>query len=242
MDDFAGKVAVVTGAGSGIGRALVDTFRRAGMRVVGADVDADALVQTPVDLAVATDVSKLADVERLRDAALDAFGAVHVVVNNAGISTSGQAWSADEATWHRVLNVNLWGVINGVRAFVPLLVDQDEGYVVNTASMQGLSVTVGGGPYAVSKFGVVALSEVLRLDLAAAGSNVNVSVLCPGPVATNIASNERVRAWLAENGRPPAEVADLVLDAMKARRFYILTATDRLDDITRRAEEIVSNP
>jgi NAD(P)-dependent dehydrogenase (short-subunit alcohol dehydrogenase family) len=249
MQDFAGKVAVVTGAASGIGRALATAFGREGMQVVLADVDAEPLEETRRELEGAgydvlarpTDVADAAQVEALRVDALAAFGAVHVIVNNAGISTSGPLWEATTDTWRSVLGVNLWGVINGVRAFVPMLVAQGEGYVVNTASMQGLSPTVGGGPYAVSKSGVVALSEVLALDLKAAGSPVGVSVLCPGPVATNISKKEEVRAYLAAHGASPASVADRVIAAMRTNQLYVLTPTDRLDSVEARAKTITES-
>ena len=246
MDDFAGRVAVVTGAASGIGRALADEFADLGMKVALADIGTDALDTACGELkargkeviGVPTDVRHGAQVEALRDAALAAFGTVDVVVNNAGVGASGSVWSTPEAVWRSVLDVNLWGVINGVRAFVPLLVEQGRGYVVNTASMQGISPTAGTGAYAVSKHAVVALSEVLRMDLRTAGASVGVSVLCPGPVATNIGSDEHVREWLAAHGIPPAEVAKLVVDAMRTDRFYVLTDRTRVPDVLERAKEI----
>jgi NAD(P)-dependent dehydrogenase (short-subunit alcohol dehydrogenase family) len=261
--EIAGKVAVVTGAASGIGRSTAFALAAAGVRLVIADVEAAPLDATRTALAHAgatvvarvADVSVLADVEAMRDATLAAFGAVHIVFNNAGVSTSGPIWSFSDDTWRWVLGVNLWGVIHGVRTFVPLLVEQGEGHVINTSSMQGLAPTVGGGPYAVSKTAVVALSEVLRADLAAAGSAVGVSVLCPGPVRTRIydsdrnrpggpadaagRSADRVKAYLDANGVEPDAVAARVLAAIRNNSFYVLTETDRLGDVMTRATEVM---
>jgi NADP-dependent 3-hydroxy acid dehydrogenase YdfG len=233
------------------------------MRLVLADIESEAL-QAAHDALTAegaavvsrtTDVSQRADVDALRDLAVDAFGSVHLVVNNAGVSVSGPAWEFSDAVWKWVLDVNLWGVIHGVSAFMPLLVAQGDGHVVNTASMQGLAPTATAGPYAVSKTGVVALSEVLRADLDAAGVNVGVSVLCPGPVRTriyasdrnrpagvepkNVNSTERVKAYLDANGIAAETVAEQVLDAVRTNRFYVLTDRTRIDDVARRAAEIM---
>jgi NAD(P)-dependent dehydrogenase (short-subunit alcohol dehydrogenase family) len=190
MKGLGGKVAVVTGAASGIGRAMADRFAAEGMKVVLADVEKDALARAEAEmkaagatvLAVPTDVSRAGDVEALARQTVDAFGAVHVLCNNAGVSpVMGASWELTEADWQWVLGVNLWGVLHGIRAFVPIMLKQDsEGHIVNTASMAGL---VGGGPwwstYGVAKHGVVNLSESLHRELAAAGSRVKVSVLCP---------------------------------------------------------------
>jgi NAD(P)-dependent dehydrogenase (short-subunit alcohol dehydrogenase family) len=190
------KVAVVTGAASGIGRATATLLAREGMRVVVADIDAGGLGTVANELtaaghdvvAVPTDVSSQKAIEA-RDAALDTYGAVHVVHNNAGVVASGLAEEISLDLWNWVLDVDLWSVIHGARTFAPLLKAQGEGHIVNTASTAGLQANPGIGPYNVAKFGVVALSETLRLEFA--GTGVGVSVLCPGPVNTRIVDAER---------------------------------------------------
>src|SRR6266508_6289977 len=251
MEDLAGKVAVVTGAASGIGRALARRFATEGMKVVLADIE-----RGPLDVAleelragghqvvgVPTDVSKGESVDALAAATLDAFGGVHVVCNNAGVAARGTMWELPTADWEWVLGVNLWGVIHGIRAFVPHLIAGGEGHVVNTASMAGLASFAGMGPYNASKHAVVTISETLRLELAAAGAAVGVSVLCPGLVATNIVTSERnrpaalgggvappdddatqaARQAFLHHGMPPDEVAAQVFEAILADRFYVLT-------------------
>jgi NAD(P)-dependent dehydrogenase (short-subunit alcohol dehydrogenase family) len=270
MMDFQDKVAVVTGAASGIGRALAQRFARAGMRVVLADVEPGALEEAAHEvagagaatLAVRTDVSKAADVEALAKATLDRFGAVHVVCNNAGVAQSGLAWSHTVADWEWILGVNLWGVIHGVRVFTPILLSQgDEGHIVNTASLAGLLSGPGSAIYNVTKHGVVTLSETLFQELLMLGSPVRVSVLCPGFVATRIADAERNRpAELADRGeRPPGyealdaigrqliasgssptTIADCVFDAIGAQRFYVLPHPEWKDQIRQRMEDILA--
>ncbi|MDP9463330.1 MAG: SDR family NAD(P)-dependent oxidoreductase [Actinomycetota bacterium] len=239
----------MTGAASGIGRATAQRLAVEGMKVVVADIDATSLLRVADELtefghevvAVPTDVSSAAAIEALRDAALDAFGAVHVVHNNAGVVASGTLEEISIDLWRWVLDVDLWSVIHGVRTFVPLLKAQGEGHIVNTASTAGLQANPGIGPYNVAKFGVVALSETLRLELD--GSGVGVSVLCPGAVNTRIVDAERNRpaavaasigavadqfrsragALLASEGLDPAEVASMVLDGVVNDRFWIIT-------------------
>jgi NAD(P)-dependent dehydrogenase (short-subunit alcohol dehydrogenase family) len=236
------------------------------MRVVLADVEEQALAQAEqalkasgaAVLAVRTDVSRPEEVDRLAAAAMDAFGAVHLVCNNAGVSSaSGEPlWRERLATWEWVMGVNLWGVINGVRSFVPLLLEQDEAHVVNTASIAGLIPGVLG-IYSVTKHAVVALSEALHLQLAAGGARVGVSVLCPGWVRTNITTSERNRPdpspptsdpvaqqtralfnRLLETGAAPAEVAAAVVEAIRERRFYVLPQPGWLPAIEQRVEDI----
>jgi len=269
MKEFRDKVAVVTGAASGIGRALTQRFARAGMKVVLADVEQQALEQATREieatgaaaLAVRTDVSQAAAVERLAQAALDKFGAVHVVCNNAGVVTSAPTWMQTVADWDWVIGVNLWGVIHGVRVFTPILLSQgEEGHIVNTASMAGMINGPGAAPYNVSKFGVVALSESLHHELTMLGAPVRVSVLCPGFVNTNIFDAARNRpAALAETapklpgaeemeqlgrrllaaGSPPSQVADIVFEAIRAERFYIFPHPDWKTYIRSRMEDIL---
>jgi NAD(P)-dependent dehydrogenase (short-subunit alcohol dehydrogenase family) len=270
MKDFAGRVAVVTGAASGIGRALAERFAGEGMHVVLADVEADALeaaarelaVSGASTLAVRTDVSKAADVEALARVAVDRFGAVHVVCNNAGVAASALSWTYTVADWEWVLGVNLCGVIHGVRVLTPILLSHGgEGHIVNTASLAGLLSRPGAAAYNVSKHGVVALSETLYHELRMLGSPVGVSVLCPGFVATRIVDAVRNRpAELADTaprlpgadqleamgrqliagGSPPNHIADAVLDAIRAERFWVLPHPEWKDRIRTRMEDILA--
>jgi len=207
MENFAGRVAVITGAGSGLGRAFANEAARLGMKLVLADVDAHALEQATSALraggadvlSMVCDVRKAAHVEELADAAMIRYHGVHLLFNNAGVGTAGLIWEHTEADWEWVLGVNLWGVIHGVRVFTPLMLeaarrDRDyEGHIVNSASMAGLLVPPVMGPYSVSKHAVVALSETLYHDLRLVGSSVKASVLCPYFVPTDIAHSERHR-------------------------------------------------
>jgi NAD(P)-dependent dehydrogenase (short-subunit alcohol dehydrogenase family) len=207
MDDFAGRVAVVTGAGSGIGRELANEAARRGMKLVLADVDAQALEQASSALqaarsdvlAMVCDVRKAAHVEELADAALIRFHGVHLLFNNAGVGAAGLIWEASEADWEWVLGVNLWGVIHGVRVFTPLMLEAArrdpgyEGHIVNTASMAGLLAPPAMGVYNASKHAVVALSETLHHDLRLVGAPIKASVLCPYFVPTGIAHSDEHR-------------------------------------------------
>ena len=199
MRDLDGKVAVVTGAASGIGRALADAFGAAGMGLVLADVEADPLVAAAAELgsrgvdahAVVTDVAQADQVEALAVAAEDRFGAAHVVCNNAGVAPIGPVLETRLEDWRWVFDVNLFGVVHGIQAFGPRLVAQGEGHIVNTASSGGLITVPGFGAYVATKHAVVGLSETLYQELA--GTGVGVSVLCPGLVATQIFESERNR-------------------------------------------------
>jgi NAD(P)-dependent dehydrogenase (short-subunit alcohol dehydrogenase family) len=265
-----GRVAVVTGAASGIGLGLCERFAAEGMHVVMADVEEPALSKAAATLGgsgasvlpVVTDVADRAAVEALRDAALSAFGAVHMVCNNAGVGgPHGPLWECPPGEWDWVLGVNLGGVINGVRTFMPVLLAQDAGHMMNTASIFG--VFAGAlGPYGVSKHAVTALTETLYFNLRSLGvSHVGVSVLCPGAVRTNFGTSARNRpSWagppavadaaeqasaeqfdrLAVAGSSPAEVAGIVVDGIRARRFYILTSRKREAAVVRRGAEIVA--
>jgi NAD(P)-dependent dehydrogenase (short-subunit alcohol dehydrogenase family) len=266
-----GRVAVVTGAASGIGFALSERFAAEGMRVVMADIEAPALAEAADLLAgrgatvlpVPTDVSSEAQVEALRDRALEAFGAVQLLCNNAGVGgTAGPLWELTRQDWDWVMGVNLWGVINGIRAFVPTLLEQDAGHVVNTASAAGLISSVLG-PYSVTKHAVVSLSESLQFQLAQREARVGVSVLCPGWVRTRIheagrnrppelgggqdaeldptqqAAREFVRQ-LIENGMDPAQVAGHVVDAIRDGRFYVLTHPELTDSIRQRFDAVLA--
>ncbi len=202
-----GSVAVVTGAASGIGAALARAFAAAGCSVVLADVDAvalDAVAATMEEevLTVVTDVSVAADLEHLAETAFNRFGAVHVLCNNAGVSTFNPVVAQSLDDWRWVLGVNLWGVIHGVQAFLPRMTAKGQpAHIVNTSSLAGLASGLPSlGPYNVSKVGVVALSETLRMELAMAGSPVGVSVLCPGSTPTRILESERNRPGGARQG------------------------------------------
>lgn len=210
MADLSGKVAVVTGAASGIGYALAEMWLGNGMKVVLADIEEDALEKAADKLGelgqvvpVPTDVSLAESVDELRQQA-EALGQVRVVCNNAGVAglSALPGWEKPLAEWQWVLAVNLWGVINGLRAFMPGMVDRDEGTIVNTASVAGLLPLPFGTPYSASKHAVVGISLSIRQELEMLGSRVRVSVLCPGWVRTNVATSER--NWLDRLGRIPA--------------------------------------
>jgi NAD(P)-dependent dehydrogenase (short-subunit alcohol dehydrogenase family) len=202
MKDFKGKVAVITGAASGIGRGIAERCVSEGMKVVLADIDeanltkAENELKTPggTVLGVRTDVSKRSDVELLARQAHDAFGQVHLLFNNAGVAAGGAPWEATWNDWEWVIGVNLWGVIHGVKVFTPLMLAQNtECHIINTSSAGGLVAGGASAPYAVTKHAVVALSESLYLTLQQRNPLVKVSVLCPGLVRTNIANAERNR-------------------------------------------------
>src|SRR3989454_8974881 len=203
MKEFRDRVAVVTGAASGIGRGLAERFAAEGMKVVLADVEQSALDQADAEmrergatvLPVRTDVSKPQQMEQLAQQTLEAFGAVHIVCNNAGVGgPGGPVWERTLADWQWVLGVNLWGVIHGIRTFVPIMLRQEtEGHIVNTASVAGLVSLPMLTIYDVTKHGVVTLSESLYQELAMSGSRLRVSVLCPGFVSTNIMDADRNR-------------------------------------------------
>lgn len=254
MQEFADKVAVVTGGASGIGYALAERFAAERMKLVIADIQADALEAAVQRLraggaqaiGVKTDVSKRADLERLLKETLAAYGSVNILCNNAGVQVAAPAWQVSQGEWEWLLGVNLWGVIHGVSVFVPQMLAQgDECHVVNTASMAGLISTPMMAAYQVTKHAVVTFSETLSLDLAQQQSKIGVSVLCPAFVQTNLHESERNRpnalqdesqlpsevrdlikqsvTALVTGGKPPSEIAEAVLRAIRERRVHVIT-------------------
>jgi len=272
MKQFRDRVAVVTGAASGIGYALCERFAAEGMRVVLADVEEKALRAAgetlaragAKTLAVVTDVTQPKSVDALAARAYDTFGAVHVVCNNAGVAgDAGPCWEQSLANWKWVLDVNVWGVIHGIRGFVPRMLEQgDEGHVVNTASMAGHISVPMLAPYHASKFAVVTISETLHYELALAGARLKASVLCPGFVQTRIMESDRnrpaalqtpdrvvsegERAFLSAfrefvgSGIAPAEVAGKVVDAIRDERFWVFPHPEILDSVRARMDSVLA--
>jgi NAD(P)-dependent dehydrogenase (short-subunit alcohol dehydrogenase family) len=259
VDVLKEAVAVVTGGGSGIGRALTLALARQGARVVIADLDEPAMDAVAGEarglgvqaLTVRTDVSELAQVQALADQAFKTFGGVDVLCNNAGVAAWGGLETATHRDWQWVLAVNLWGVIHGIEAFVPRMIAAGRrGHIVNTASMAGLIASQGLGVYNTSKYAVVGLSETLAKDLKPYG--IGVTVLCPMGVQTRIRESERSRPAGLRNdtgpaqpaveliGRslPPETVAEMVLDAIRANELYVITHDEGLEPLRRRFDRM----
>jgi len=274
MQDFAGKVAVITGAASGIGKALTEKCIAEGMHVVMADIEEAALEQAASELQATTNnqvlpiVANVAietELRKVRDETVENLGGVHLLFNNAGVGGGGNSWNATQKDWDWVFGVNLWSVIYGLRVFVPQMIAQDTPcHIVNTASIAGI---IGGSTnalYSVTKHGVVALTENLSVDLKAESTKIGCSVLCPGFVNTNIINSGRNRpADLANDEEPrpltpedqqrmaafqeilrqgmqPSQTADIVFDAIRGNRLYILTH-DQFDEMIRvRAENMIN--
>lgn len=261
MQDLNGKVAVVTGAASGIGLALTRRFGAEGMKVVMGDVEASALAAAAESLraegvevaTVMVDVSDPSSVEQLARKTLESFGAVHLLCNNAGVGGGGPTWEIPLSTWDWIVGVNMLGVVHGIRSFVPRMIEQDEGHVVNTASIAGLISGPGMSPYNATKHAVVAISEALHHELALIDSPVKVSVLCPGFVRTRIHEADRnwperygsmptastqlggrdARQWVRqaiESGMDPSVIAEAVHQAVLDEKFWILTHPE-LNDV-----------
>lgn len=270
MKELNGKVAVVTGAASGIGKATATRFAEEGMKVVLSDIEEAALEKAVQELSdrnfevigVPTDVSRNEAIESLAEQTMSEFGSVNVVHNNAGVVVSGPIEALSLSDWEWVLGVDLWSVIYGVRTFLPLIKESGDGHIINTASTAGLQASGSIAPYNVAKFGVVALTETLRVELDEAKCGVSASVLCPGAINTQIVMSKRNRdpdsakdhqsspqeeafeknagALLAQQGKDPAEVAGMIVNAILNDEFWILThdewknvLRDRVDAIAR---------
>jgi len=256
MDIIKGCAAVVTGGGSGIGRAISVALSREGARVVVADLDEGGMAGTVgairkaggEAIAVRTDVSSLAEVQALAERSWGSFGPISIVCNNAGVSIVGSLEKATYRDWQWVMGVNLWGVIHGIMAFVPRMIAEGRGgHIVNTASMAGLVATQWLGVYTATKYAVVGLSETMRKDLKP--YNIGVSVLCPMSVDTRITESERNRPEQLKDpgvehiqvsvdflGRviTSEEVAAQVISAIKKNQLYIITHEEALDQLRRR--------
>lgn len=272
MRDLKGKVAVVTGGASGIGRAMADRFAAEGMKIVLADIEEEALARAQAEMldnsvevaSKVTDVSKRESVEALADFSFETFGGVHVLCNNAGVAMGGVSWQNTVEDWDWMVGVNLWGVIHGIRAFVPRMIEQgDESHIVNTASGAGLQTRPFLGMYCATKHAVVALSESLYHELSLMGTKTKVSVVCPAVVNTRIGESQRnrpeafsspegegnpapmqameqaFRAMLA-SGLAPAHVAGAVLDAILTERFYVITHEETKEAVRDRMENILA--
>ena len=270
MQDLSGKIAVVTGAASGMGRAFANRFAQAGMNIAMSDIEAPRLEEAAVEVAahgtkVITHVGTVADgddVDDLADRTLTELGGVHIVCNNAGVGGNGRRGPINAEEWKWVLDVNLWGVIHGHRAFLPHLIEQGEGHIVNTASMAGH--LPGHSAYSASKWAVVGITQGLFHQMQMEHTGVGVSCLCPGFVATEIADSTRNRPesaapdalgeptaedemraqWVSDlinGGMPPAEVADLVHDAVLDDRFWIFTDPAMVQMLADKHDSIMDN-
>jgi NAD(P)-dependent dehydrogenase (short-subunit alcohol dehydrogenase family) len=261
MQDFAGKVAVVTGAANGIGLALAERFVREGIKVVLADIDGAGVEAAAARLratgaeaiGVRTDVADAASVDALAHRTLEAFGAAHLVCNNAGVlGPFGPIWEAPLDDWHRLMGVNFWGVVHGMRSFVPILLREDEDTaMVNIASIAGLGL--GRTIYSITKHAVVAVTEALYLQLLAREARLHLSLVCPVFVNTAIVETERavnrgqpdvMTGWdaLAERlqtGTPPSEIAEMVVDAVRTKQFYVIPSDYIEDDFRIWAKDLI---
>jgi NAD(P)-dependent dehydrogenase (short-subunit alcohol dehydrogenase family) len=241
MEQLEGRAAVVTGAASGIGLAAAEAFVAEGMRVVMADVDEERLDEHATRLreqgaavqAVVVDVRDPDAIDRAGRAAVEGFGALHVAVNNAGIVNRGFSWELPLEEWRRVLDINLWGVIHGIRSFVPLILASGEaGHVVNVASMAAVLPVDRLGPYTVAKHGVLGLSDVLRAELHAIGAPIGVSVVMPGLIRTGMNPIGSVE---------PSVVAANIVDAMRRGRDYVFTDDHHTAEVEARLQAILAS-
>ena len=272
MKDFKDKVAVITGAANGIGFGIAERCAQLGMKVVLAGINAENLASAEEKLkstgatllCVRTDVSKREDIEALAQKTLDAFGTVHLLVNNAGVGAGTSIWESTWEDWEWVMGVNLWGVINGIKVFTPLMLAQDtDAHIINVASVAGLLPSHPSASYQVTKHAVVALSENLYYSLAKRNAKVKVSLLCPGWVKTSILNSGRNRPPELQNksneipitpenaadyrrmqealeaGMSIQEFADHVFKAIEDEQFYVLSHLEHIPDIKERMENIL---
>lgn len=263
MKNVEGKVAFITGGASGMGLGMARAFAKAGMKVMIADIEAepaqravDELKGKGLDAAsVQVDVRKLESVQAAADQTIKTFGKVHVISNNAGVAVGGYSETCNMRNWQWVVDVNLWGVVYGLQAFVPHILEQDEGgHVTSTASMAGMVGLRGAGPYNATKFAVVGMMETFAADHRK--HNIDASVLCPGIVATNIGESGRNRpeeyggavkpsdkdstAEMLAQGLDPDIVGDLVLEAIREKQFYIFTDPSLRHLIETRCSRIIA--
>lgn len=270
MDQFHKQVAVITGGASGIGFGLAERFAKEGMRIVLADIEQATLDRAVAKLresgaeaiGVRTDVSDIDSVRALAKATLDAYGAVHILCNNAGVQVTAPTWQIPLSEWKWALGVNLWGVIHGVHVFVPIMLKQNEpAHIVNTSSMAGLISAPMMSCYSVTKHSVVTLSETLAMELKQSGAPIGVSVLCPGFVQTELHESDRNRpatdevdtltpefraaikqsvASLVTSGKQPSEIADFVLAGIRDNRLHLLTHPELVPVFENRAQRIIA--
>ena len=266
MKDFKGKVAVIVGAGGGIGRAIALRCAEESMRVVLAGINSGTLAAVETEIAahggealcVQMDVSKPEDVQRLAARALEVFGGVHLLVNSAGVYAGSNVWESTLQDWQWVLEVNLWGTIFCLHTFVPIMLAQGtEGHIVNVSSIAGMMTFPGWSPYKVTKAGQIVLSETLRAELAERDAQIGVSVLCPGFVQTNISNAVRNRpADLPETSRhetieqgiregvqaglPPEGILQPLFEGIRANQLYIFTHPGGEDMLRERFDGILA--
>ena len=272
MREFKNRIAVITGSASGIGRGLAERCIQEGMKVVLADIETPALEQTEKELkakggnvlAVQTDVSKESDIKELAKKTMDKFGAVHLLFNNAGVVCVGSpVWEMTQLDWQWLMGVNLWGVIHGLKVFIPIMLRQDSDcHIVNTASIAGLS-TIPDTPYAMTKHGIVGLTEALHLQLMQTNAKIRVSILCPGLIKTRIFESARNRPAelqnesvnqtathqqqatiervlkMVETAMSPAQYADKVFKAIKEEKFYVFSEDRYRENVQQRMEIIL---
>lgn len=271
MIDFKYKVAVITGAASGIGQAIAKRCAQEGMKVVLADIDEASLIEVEEELksfktdllSVFCDVSKEEDIKLLCKRTIEAFGKIDLLFNNAGVSTGSLLWENAEKDWKWVLGVNLFGVINSIKTFVPIMMKQNNGcHVINVSSIAGLTAAPGNSIYSVSKHGIVNISETLYYELKLAKAKIDVSVVCPGFVKTRLGDAERNRPEEFKvmeviqspqkkminqmfnegvlNGTSPEKVSDKIFEGIKAKKFYIFTDYGCKSMIKQRMEDILN--